>query len=346
MTTKAPGKVVTFGELMLRLNPPGHERLVQAQAFEVRFTGGEANAAVLLAGLDVPATTISRVPANELGQACINYLRRFGVDTSHVARGGDRLGLFYLETGAAQRPSKVIYDRDNAAIRGITVADVDWPAALEGAAWFHFSGTAPALGPNVREVLVAGLEEARRRDVMVSCDLNYRAKLWGAEEPGPVMRELMPFVHVLIGNEEDAAKVFDVRAERTDVSKGLLDTESYKRVAESLRNEFGFRYVATTLRTSRSASINEWAGLLFDGASHCLSRSYEILPIVDRVGGGDAFSGGLIYGLLHWNDPQRTVDFAAAASCLKHSIPGDFAQLSLQEIEALAAGDSSGRVQR
>lgn len=346
MTTESPGKVVTFGELMLRLNPPDHQRLVQAHAFEVRFTGGEANAAVLLAGLDVPATTISRVPAHELGQACINYLRRFGVDTSHIARGGDRLGLFYLETGAAQRPSKVIYDRDNAAIRGITIADVDWPAALEGASWLHFSGTAPALGPNVREVLVAGLEEARRRDVIVSCDLNYRAKLWGAEEPGPVMRQLMPFVNVLIGNEEDAAKVFGVRAERTDVSKGQLDTESYQRVAESLRDEFGFRFVATTLRTSRSASDNEWAGLLFDGASHYQSRSYQILPIVDRVGGGDAFSGGLIYGLLHWNDPQRTVEFAAAASCLKHSIPGDFAPLTLHEIEALAEGDSSGRVQR
>lgn len=341
-----PPKVVTFGELMLRLNPPAAERLVQAGAFEVRFTGAEANAAVLLAGLGVEASTVSKVPANEIGQACVNYLRRFGVDTRHVARGGERLGLFYLEAGAAQRPSKVIYDRDGAAIRDIAPADVDWEEALRDATWFHFSGTAPALGSRVRSVLGEGLAEARRRGVMVSCDLNYRAKLWGDEDPGPIMRGLMASVDVLIGNEEDADKVFGIRAGESDVSRGQIVVESYKRVAERLHADFELRYVGTTLRTSRSASVNEWAGLLYDGSDHHLSRSYEIMPIVDRVGGGDSFSGGLIYGLHHWDDPQRTVEFAVAASCLKHSIVGDFALLGLAEIEALAAGDASGRVQR
>lgn len=345
MTAQAP-KMVAFGELMMRLNPPSNERIVQASEFEVRFTGGEANAAVLLAGLGLQTYAVARVPANELGQACVNYVRRFGVNTDFVARGGDRLGIMYLETGASQRGSKVIYDRDHTSMQGIGPADVDWPAVLEGADWLHFSGTAPALGENVLAVLRDGLAVARQLGVTVSCDLNYRAKLWGSRDARTVMTELMPFVDVLIGNEEDVAKVFGIKAEGSDVVRGELRVDSYKKVAEQVAETFDFRLVATTLRTSISASVNRWAGLLYDRTNHYLSRTYEINPIVDRVGGGDSFTGGLIYGLVRGLDKQACVDFAVAASCLKHSIPGDFNLVSLDEIEALLSGDASGRVQR
>ncbi len=344
--TGTPPKMVAFGELMMRLNPPGNERIVQANEFEVRFTGGEANAAVMLAGLGFQTYVVARVPTHELGQACVNYVRRFGVNTDFVARGGDHLGIMYLENGASQRGSKVIYDRDHTSMQGISKVDVDWPAVLSGADWFHFSGTAPALGENVLEVLRDGLIEAKRLGVTVSCDLNYRAKLWGSRDSKAVMTELMPFVDVLIGNEEDVAKVFGIKAVGSDVVRGELRVGSYKKVAEQIAETFDFRFVATTLRTSVSASVNRWAGLLYDRTNHYLSRTYEIHPIVDRVGGGDSFTGGLIFGLVHGLDRQACVEFAVAASCLKHSIPGDFNHVSLDEIEALLAGDSSGRVQR
>jgi 2-dehydro-3-deoxygluconokinase len=339
-------RMVAFGELMLRLNPPGHERIVQASHFEVRFTGAEANVAVLLAGLGAEAACISRVPATEIGQACVNFLRRFGVDTSHIVRGGERLGLFYLETGAAQRASKVIYDRAQSALRSIEPAELDWPAILDGASWFHFSGTAPALGDRVLGVLRDGLESARARGIRVSCDLNYRAKLWSPDEARASMTSLMPLVDVLIGNEEDAGIVFGITAEGSDVTRGDLVVSSYQRVAERLMEAFGFSHVATTLRTSLSASVNRWAGLLYDGHEHHVSRSYEISPIVDRVGGGDAFSAGLIFGLAQAWPPPDCLEFAVAASCLKHSLPGDLALISRAEIDALLAGDASGRVQR
>lgn len=339
-------RIVTFGELLLRLNPPGHERLVQASQFEVRFTGAEANVAVMLAGLGVEAACVSRVPDSEIGQACIDFLRRFGIDTRHIARGGERLGLFYLETGAAQRASKVIYDRDHSALRSIGPDAFDWPGILDGADWFHFSGTAPALGEPVRAALRQGLAAARERGIRVSCDLNYRAKLWSPAEAREVMTGLMPSVDVLIGNEEDATTVFGISAEGSDVTRGELVVASYQQVAERLVEKFGFDHVATTLRTSISASVNRWAGLLYDGSTHHLSRTYEISPIVDRVGGGDSFSAGLIFSFLHELGPQACVEFAAAASCLKHSIPGDLALISRAEIEALLAGDVSGRVQR
>jgi 2-dehydro-3-deoxygluconokinase len=338
--------MVAFGELMLRLNPRGNQRIVQADEFEVRYTGAEANAAVMLAGLGIRASCVSRVPATEIGQACINYLRRFGVDTDHIARGGQRLGLFYLEAGVSQRASKVIYDRDHTALRDAAPSDFDWDEILADADWFHFSGTAPALGEGVRTILLEALETARRKGVRVSCDLNYRAKLWSSAEAGRVMTSLMPHVDVLIGNEEDAEKVFGITAEGSDVVRGDLVVTSYERVASQLAKTFDLRYVATTLRTSVSASINRWAGMLFDGSVHYVSRSYEINPVVDRVGGGDSFSAGLIYGLLQGMAPQACVEFAAAASCLKHSIPGDFNLVSLKEIEMLLAGDASGRVQR
>lgn len=339
-------KMVGFGELMLRLNPSGHARFVQASEFEVRYTGAEANVAVMLAGLGFASYVVSRVPSHELGQACINYVRSFGANTDFVVRGGDHLGIMYLENGAAQRGSKVIYDRDHTSIREAELSEFDWPAILDGADWLHFSGTAPALGPKVQAVLLEGLKAAKAQNVTVSCDLNYRAKLWTPKEAQRVMAGIMEYVDVLIGNEEDAANVFGVKAEGSDVARGDLVVDSYQRVAEQLAARFAFKYVATTLRRSMSASINGWAGLLYDGKAHHLSRSYEINPVVDRVGGGDSFTAGLIYGLLKGMDHQACVEFAAAASCLKHSIPGDFNLVSLDEVNALLAGDGSGRVQR
>lgn len=339
-------RVVAFGELLLRLNPPGVERLVQASTFEVRYTGAEANAAVMLASLGVEAAAVSKVPANEIGQACVNYLRRYGVDTRSVVRGGSRLGLFYLETGAAQRPSKVLYDREHSAFRSLTPEEIDWAAVLDGAAWLHFSGTAPAAGPTVVATLKAGLDLARQLGVTVSCDLNYRARLWSPDQARAVMTELMPYVDVLIGNEEDAVTVFGLDRTGIDVVEGRLEVAAYERVSRQLVDRFGFRAVATTLRRSISASVNGWRGMLFDGSHVHLSREYEIDPIVDRVGGGDAFSGALIFGLLEGWPPDRCVEFAVAASCLKHTILGDFNLVAREEIETLLAGDASGRVRR
>ncbi len=340
------GHFVAFGELLLRLNPPGVERLLQASTFEVRYTGAEANAAATLAALGVETMVVSKVPPNEIGQACLNYLRRFGIDTRFVVRGGDRLGLFYLETGVAQRPSKVLYDRDQSAFRSLTREEIDWAAVLEGASWLHFSGTAPAAGPSVVAALRAGLELARSRGVTVSCDLNYRARLWRPDQARAVMTELMTYVDVLIGNEEDAVTVFGLERSGIDVVEGRLEIGAYERISRQLTERFGFRFVATTLRRSVSASINGWRGALFDGRELHLSREYEIHPIVDRVGGGDAFSGALVFGLLQGWSPDRCVEFAAAASCLKHTIIGDFNLVSADEIETLLAGDVSGRVRR
>ncbi len=339
-------KIVAFGELLLRLTPRGFGRFVQADEFDVRYTGAEANVAVSLVNFGMEAYAVSKVPDNEIGQACINYLTRFRVNTDYVARGGERLGLFYLETGAAQRASKIVYDRSHSAIRESRPEDYDWEAICSGKDWFHFSGTAPALGENVQRGLEDGLKAAKKHGLIVSCDLNYRAKLWGPQEACRVMTRLMQYVDVLIGNEEDSEKVFGIKAEGSHVARGRLVADSYKQVAEQLVRRFGFKQVATTLRESISASANGWAGLLYDGAKHYLSRKYEINPIVDRVGGGDSFTGGLIYGMLSKFDLQRCVDFAVAASCLKHSILGDFNLVSVQEVETLMAGDASGRVQR
>ena len=338
-------KVVTFGELLMRLGTKDKQRFVQANEFDVMFTGAEANVGASLANFGVEAYAVSKVPKHEIGQACINYLSRYGVNTDCIVRGGDRLGVFYLETGASQRPSKVIYDRSHSAIRESTPEEYDWDAILEGADWFHFSGTAPALGDSVVGVLKDALATAKQRGVTVSVDLNYRSKLWSPEEAKRVMTVLMQYVDVCIGNEEDSKKVFGVNAKDSDVTAGKLVTDSYKAVAEQLVERFGFKYVATTLRESLSASVNRWAGLLSDGKHHYVSRKYEI-QVVDRVGGGDSFTAGLIYGMLCDFEPQRTVDFAAAASCLKHSIPGDFNLVSVEEVERLTGGDQSGRVQR
>jgi len=337
---------VVYGELLLRLEPPGFRRLVQTDTLEVRFTGAEANAGVSLVNFGIPTRVVSRVPETVIGDACLGFLRHHGLDTMHVARGGDRLGLFYLETGAAQRPSKVIYDRADTAIRTPADSDYDWPAIFVDAAWFHFSGTGAALGDRAVAALDQALTAAAAADVTVSCDLNYRALLWGDRSAGAVMEPLMDRVDVLIGNEEDAERVFGVRAVGSDVVAGHLDADAYARAAEELVRRFGLRHVATTLRGSRSASSNSWAAIHSDGTSAWASRVYDIEPIVDRVGAGDAFAGGLIFGLMTGMDEQAVVDFATAASCLKHSIPGDFNHVSVAEVNRLVGGDASGRVQR
>jgi 2-dehydro-3-deoxygluconokinase len=340
------GAFVGFGDLLMRLEPPDHQRIVQASSFQVRFTGAEANAAVLLAGLGVPARVASRVPANAVGEACVNFLRQFGLDTSAIARGGDRLGIFYLETGAAQRASTVVYDRRHTSFATSGADDYDWSQILAGAAWFHFSGTAAALGDSVRGALREGLQQARDAGVTVSCDLNYRARMWSPLEARAEMTRLAPHIDVLFGNEEDAATVFGITAEGSDVTRGELPVESYQVVAERLMEAYGFETVATSLRASVSASHNRWAGMMSTPDGHVVSRTYDITPIVDRVGGGDSFAGGLVFGLLRGAPAQDCVEFAAAASCLKHSIPGDMGLLNEAEVQALVDGDGSGRVRR
>lgn len=340
-------KVVTFGEIMMRLCPPGHQRFVQARAFDVTYGGGEANVAVSLANYGQDVDYITRLPNNELGEACLQYLRQYGVGTSKIVRGGDRLGIYFLETGAAQRGSKVVYDRANSALATIKPGMIDWQAALADADWFHWTGITPAISEGAAQVCLEAARTAREMGLTVSCDLNYRANLWKwGRKASEVMPELVAQCHVAVGNEEDADKVFGIRAEGSDVTQGRLVEASYRQVAKQLHERFGFKYVAITLRESLSASANGWAGMLYDGCEHYVSRRYEINPIVDRVGGGDSFSGGLIYGLLSGLPPQQCIEFAVAASCLKHSIPGDFNLVTIKEVETLLGGDASGRVQR
>lgn len=333
---------IAFGDLMLRLDARDHERLVQANRFDVKYTGAEANSGVLFASLGIPAKAVSKVPASPLGDACIAYLRKYGLDTTHVARGGERLGILYVETRAAQRPSTATYDRTGSSFATSSTVDYDWDAILCDLTWFHLAGTAPAFGPNVRAALTEGLQEAKKREILVSCDLNYRAKLWSKEEAREVMTDLAQYIDVLFGNEEDAETVFGVHAEGSDVTQGELHLDSYRKVAQQLRERYGFNKVATSLRQSLSASHNKWGGLLATHEGEYLSRTYDVAPIVDRVGDGDSFAGGLIYGLMNEWDSQTTVEFAAAASCLKHSIPVDFALLSETEIARLLDGDASG----
>ena len=336
---------VFFGELLMRLATKRHQRFVQAGEFEVAYTGAEANAAVSLANFGLDAYVVSMVPDTEIGQACVNFIRQFGVNTDFVLRGGKRLGTFYLETGASQRPSKVIYDRAGSSITGLGPGQVNWDAVFAGKHWFHWSGTAPALSDSMAAATREACQAARKHGLMVSCDLNYRRKLWPPEKAREVMQSLMPYVDVLIGNEEDSAIVLGAEAKGVDVSKGSLDAARYKEVAAELHRRFDFKYVATTLRESISASENGWSCLLSDGKQCYLSRKYRIW-VVDRVGGGDSFSGGLIYGLLAGMSCQETVEFAAAASCLKHSIHGDFNHVLREEVLALVGGGGAGRIQR
>lgn len=345
MKEKESKQAVFFGELLMRLGTKRFERFVQAAEFEVGYTGAEANAAVSVANFGLQSYVVSAVPDTEIGQACINKIREFGVNTDHVLRTGNRLGTFYLETGASQRPSKVIYDRAASSITELKPGQVPWDEILQGKQWFHWSGTAPALSDSMAEVTAEACAAAKQHGLTVSCDLNYRRKLWKPEKAREVMTGLMRYVDVLIGNEEDTALVLGVEAKGVDVHSGSLDVERYKEVAGLMHERFGFRYVATTLRESISASENGWSCLLSDGKETCLSRSYT-MRIVDRVGGGDSFSGGLIYGLLAGMSTRETVEFAAAASCLKHSIHGDLNHVSVEEVLALAGGSGSGRIQR
>jgi len=338
-------KVVAFGEIMLRLSPPGYLRLIQVDSLDVTYGGGESNVAVSLANYGVSSYFITKLPKNPLGQAAANHMRRFGVNTDHILWGGERLGIYFAETGASQRPSQVVYDRSRSSIAGVTVGEIPWAEIFRGKDWFHFTGITPALGDGPAAVTLEAVKAARECGLTVSCDLNFRKKLWTSEQADRVMSELMQYVDIAVGNEEDAEKVFGIKAEGTDITTGKLDNRGYREVAAKLQARFNLKYVAITLRESHSASDNGWSALLYDGMEYYQSRKYEV-HIVDRIGGGDSFCGGLIYGLLTGYLPQQAVDFAVAASCLKHTILGDFNHVSKEEVEALANGDGSGRVRR
>lgn len=338
-------RIITFGEIMLRLNPEGYLKFVQAEKFEASYAGGEANVAVSLANYGNDAAFCSKVPAHEIGQCAVNALRRFGVDIRPMARGGDRLGTYFVEKGASQRGSKVIYDRAYSAIALAKREDFDWDTILHGVDWFHWTGITPALGGELPAITLDALKACREKGITVSCDLNYRGKLWSRETAGTVMGELMPYVDVLIANEEDAKDVFGIEAEGSDVLSGKLNHEGNVSVAKQLTDRFGCKKVAITLRGSISASENEWAGMLFQEDEAYFSTNY-LIKIVDRVGGGDSFGGGLIHALLKGMPPQEAIEFAVAASCLKQTIEHDFNLVSEAEILALAGGNASGRVQR
>ena len=338
-------RVVTFGEIMLRLAPNGYYRFFQNDQLQATFGGGEANVAASLANFGLDAVYVTKLPKHAIGQAAVDSLRHFGVDTSKIVRGGDRVGIYYLEKGASQRGSVCIYDRAHSAIQEAKREDFDWNAIFEGADWFHFTGITPALGPNLVDICLDACKAAKARGVKISCDLNYRGKLWTREQAKEAMTKLCEYVDVCISNEEDAKDVFGIEAENTDIYGGRLNKEGYQSVARQLAEKFGFEKVAITLRTSLSASDNDWAGMLFDGKDCYFSKEYH-LHIVDRVGGGDSFGGGLIYALLSGKEPQAAIEFAVAASALKHSIEGDFNRVNVAEVEKLAGGDGSGRVQR
>ena len=331
---------------MLRLSPSGQNvRFVQADRFDVIYGGGEANVAVSCANYGHHATFVTKLPAHEIGQSAINALRSYGVDTSHIARGGNRIGIYYAETGVSMRPSKVIYDRAGSSISEAKPADFDFDAIMEGADWFHWSGITPAISDSAAELTRLACEAAKRHGVTVSVDLNFRKKLWTSEKAQQVMRPLMQYVDVCIGNEEDAQLCLGFKPD-ADVEGGNTDADGYKGIFEQMRREFGFKYVVSTLRESLSASHNGWKAMVFDGNEFYVSKRYDILPIVDRVGGGDSFSGGLIHGLLTKQSMGEALEFAVAASALKHTINGDFNMVSAEEVEALAGGNANGRIQR
>ncbi|MCL2058491.1 MAG: sugar kinase [Oscillospiraceae bacterium] len=338
-------KTVCFGEIMMRLNPKGFLRFVQATEYEATYAGGEANVAVSLANYGLDSYYVTKVPDTEIGQSAINELRRYGVKTDLIARGGERLGIYFLEKGASQRASKVIYDRAYSAIAESKPGDFDWGNIFKGAEWFHFTGITPALSDSCAALCMEAVKEAKKLGIKVSCDLNFRKKLWNSEKAGKVMGGLMEYVDLCIANEEDASDVFGIKAAGTDIEKGELSHEGYISVAKQLTDRFGFDKVGITLRGSLSASDNKWSGMLYTGGQAFFAPEY-LVHIVDRVGGGDSFGGALIYSLLEGYDNQKALDFAVAASCLAHSVEFDFNQVSKAEVEALAKGNASGRVQR
>ena len=338
-------KVITFGELMLRLAPENYLRFVQSDKYEATFGGAEANVAVSLANYGLDASFVTKLPTHEIGQAAVNSLRKYGVNTDKIVRGGERVGIYYCEKGASQRPSKVIYDRAYSSIAMAKKGDFDWDKIFEGVEWFHFTGITPALSDEVASICVDACKAAKAKKITISCDLNFRKKLWSKAKAGQVMGELCQYIDYCIANEEDAKDVFGIEADNTDIYGGRLDREGYISVAKKLTDRFGFKGVAITLRESKSANDNDWSGMLYTNGQAHFSKKYSI-HIVDRVGGGDSFGGGLIYSLVNGKEPQQAIEFAVAASCLKHSIEGDYNMVSVAEVENLAGGDASGRVQR
>lgn len=340
-------KVLTFGEIMLRLKAPGHERFFQSPSLEATFGGGEANVAVSLANYGVDATFLTVLPKNDIAEACIRELRYFGVDTSRILRGEGRMGIYYLEGGANQLPSKVVYDRAYSAIALAKPGDIDWDKAFDGVDWFHITGITPAISETAMELSLESVAEAKKRGITVSCDLNYRKNLWKCgKAASEVMNRLAESVDVAIANEEDVQKSLGITAD-VDVESGALDREKYRVLGNKVLAAFpNMKLIAITLRESHSADHNGWAACLNDGEHFYVSKKYEIRDIIDRVGGGDSFAGGLIYGLNHYTDRQQALEFAVAASCLKHSVIGDFNRVSVSDVEKLAGGDGTGRVQR
>jgi 2-dehydro-3-deoxygluconokinase len=338
-------KIVTLGEIMLRLSTPDFKRFVQADSFDVTYGGGEANVAAALCNYGLNGTFVTKVPNNPIGQSAINHLRRYGVDTRFIARGGDRLGIYFLETGASMRASQVVYDRAGASIADVDPSEFDWDAILEGADWFHTTGITPALSDKAALLAETALKAARAKGITTSIDLNYRKKLWSKEKARKVMTELCRHVDVCIGNEEDADTTLGFQAAHTDVTKGELHLDGYMDVFRQMREKFGFKVIASSLRESHSASDNGWSALVYDGETFHHTRKYQV-RIVDRVGSGDSFASGLIYGLVTGMAMPDAAEFGVAASALKHTIPGDLNHATLAEVKDLLKGDGSGRVQR
>ena len=341
-------KIVSFGEIMLRLSTLGFTRFVQAQDLNITYGGGEANVSVSLANYGMESFFVTKLPKHEIGQSALNHLRRFGVNIDYIVRGGERIGIYFLESGASQRSSKVIYDRANSAIAGIKKGEIDWTMVFKNTDWFHWTGITPAISQDVREVLTDACIVAKKMGIMISCDLNFRGKMWTEKEAQSIMVPLMEYVNVCISNEEDAEKSLGLKAGKTNVEKGQIDQDGYFLLAQTLKQKYNFDSVAITLRESFSASRNGWSALLLDNRDCSVpyrSKKYDI-EIVDRVGGGDSFASGLIYGLLNKSNTKEALEFAVAASCLKHSIPGDFNLVSLEEVEKLLKSGGSGRVER
>lgn len=338
-------KIVTLGEIMLRLSTPGNTRFVQSDSFDVVYGGGEANVAVSCANYGHDAYFVTKLPTHEIGQSAVNALRKYGVHTDHITRGGERVGIYYLESGASMRPSKVIYDRADSAIAKADSTDFDFDKIMEGADWFHWSGITPAISDKAAELTRLACIAAKRHGVTVSVDLNFRKKLWTSQKAISIMRPLMQYVDVCIGNEEDAELCLGFKPD-SDVTSGKTDAAGYETIFKQMKETFGFKYVVSTLRESYSASHNGWKALIYDGKEFYQSKHYDVMPIIDRVGGGDSFSGGLIHGLLTYKTQGEALEFAVAASALKHTINGDFNLVSKQEVETLMNGDASGRVQR
>jgi 2-dehydro-3-deoxygluconokinase len=339
-------KVVLFGELMMRLSTPLYQRIVQARQFDVLYSGAEANVGVDLVAFGIESHMVSSVPDNAVGEACLAYMRQFRLNLDSVKRNGFRLGIYFVETGAAQRPSTFLYNRKGSSITELKPGEIDWDVIFDGKHWFHFTGITPALADSVAQITREACAAASRHGVTVSCDLNFRSKLWPKEKAREVMTGLMEYVDVLFTNEEEAASLFGIAARKSDVESGKLDPHGYEDVAAQIHEQFSLKYVAISLRGSRSATVNDWSGMLYDGSKCYTSRDYHIDHIVDRVGGGDAYAAGIIYGLITGQNRQETVEFAAAAGCLKHSIHGDFNLTSFDEVLALVQGGGSGRIQR